>query len=288
MKLKKIHYIGIALGLVAILMDFLFFNMDTGASGFLFFAGIGVIIIVSPFIIDLMLENKRESDMSQMFLEFSRNLSESVATGTPISKSIINMKKKDFGPLTSHVQKLSNQIELGIPVNSALRNFAFDVDNVVISRAVALIIEAERAGGEINYILDSVAKSIDEVEKLKKERKAAIYSLVVQGYIIFFIFLGIMLIMQFKIIPLVGESKFADLTKMGDLAKSYGQETATKNIPKLQVANQFLYLLVTQGFFAGLAIGKLTEGSIRNGVKHSFILAVVAFLVSTGANSVFG
>ena len=288
MKLKKIHYIGIALGLVAILMDFLFFNMDTGASGFLFFAGIGVIIIVSPFIIDLMLENKRESDMSQMFLEFSRNLSESVATGTPISKSIINMKKKDFGPLTSHVQKLSNQIELGIPVNSALRNFAFDVDNVVISRAVALIIEAERAGGEINYILDSVAKSIDEVEKLKKERKAAIYSLVVQGYIIFFIFLGIMLIMQFKIIPLVGESKFADLTKMGDLAKSYGQETATKNIPKLQVANQFLYHLVTQGFFAGLAIGKLTEGSIRNGVKHSFILAVVAFLVSTGANSVFG
>jgi flagellar protein FlaJ len=186
------------------------------------------------------------------------------------------------------VQKLANQIELGIPVNSALRNFAFDVDNVVISRAVALIIEAERAGGEINYILDSVAKSIDEVEKLKKERKAAIYSLVVQGYIIFFIFLGIMLIMQFKIIPLVGESKFADLTKMNDLAKAYGSSTSTKDIPKLQVANQFLYLLVTQGFFAGLAIGKLTEGSVRNGVKHSFILAVVAFLVSTGANSIFG
>ena len=288
MKLKKIHYIGIGLGLFVILMDFLFFNMNSGASGFLFFAGVGVVIMVSPFVIDLMLENKRESDMSQMFLEFSRNLSESVATGTPISKSIINMKKKDFGPLTGNVQKLANQIELGIPVNSALKNFAFDVDNVVISRAVALIIEAERAGGEINYILDSVAKSIDEVEKLKKERKAAIYSLVVQGYIIFFIFLGIMLIMQFKIIPLVGESKFVDFSKVTDFTQTYGSSKPVTDFPKIQISNQFLYLLVTQGLFAGLAIGKLTEGSIRNGVKHSFILAVVAFLVSTGANSIFG
>lgn len=97
-----------------------------------------------------------------------------------------------------------------------------------------------------------------------------------------------MLIMQFKIIPLVGESKFVELTKVSDFAKTYGQTVTAKEVPKLQIANQFLYLLVAQGFFAGLAIGKLTEGSIRSGIKHSFILAVLAFLISTGANSLFG
>lgn len=288
MKLKKIHLVGIILGVITFVMDFLFFDLNTNMSAFLFFAGLGFVMVVAPFVISLALENKKESETSEMFLEFSRNLSESVATGTPISKSIINLKKKDFGPLTKNVQKLANQIELGIPVNSALRNFAFDVDNTVISRAVALIIEAERAGGEINYILDSVAKSIAEVEKLKKERKAAIYSLVMQGYIIFFIFIGIMLIMQFKIIPLVGESKFVDLSRMSDFASQAAQAKNVKELPKIQIANQFLYLLVTQGFFAGLAIGKLTEGSIRSGIKHSFILAVLAFLISTGANSLFG
>src|SRR3989338_5718187 len=115
-----------------------------------------------------------------MFLEFSRNLAESVNTGTPISKSIVNMRKKNYGALSPYITKLANQIELGIPVHQALQSFAYDVGSPVISRAIALIMEAERAGGEIDYILESVAGSISEVEKLKKERKAAIYGLVVQ------------------------------------------------------------------------------------------------------------
>ena len=86
----------------------------------------------------------------------------------------------------------------------------------------------------------------------------------------------------------MGESKFVDISKMSDFSKTYGTTKSVQDFPKMQVANQFLYLLVTQGFFAGLAIGKLTEGSVRNGIKHSFILAFLAFLISTGANSVFG
>jgi hypothetical protein len=37
-------------------------------------------------------------------------------------------------------------------VNQAMQNFAFDVGSPVISRAVGLIREAERAGGEIEYL----------------------------------------------------------------------------------------------------------------------------------------
>jgi len=43
------------------------------------------------------------------------------------------------------------------------------------------------------------------------------------------------------------------------------------------------YLLLAQGLFAGLTIGKLTEGSIKKGIKHSFVLMISSFLVSTGA-----
>ncbi len=101
-----------------------------------------------------------------MFLEFSRNLTESVNIGTPVSKSIINMSRKKYGALTPYIEKLGNQISLGIPVHRAFENFARDVNNPVISRAVSLISEAERAGGEIDYILESVAQSISEIENL--------------------------------------------------------------------------------------------------------------------------
>ena len=50
----------------------------------------------------------------------------------------------------------------------------------------------------------------------------------------------------------------------------------------------FLYLILVQGFFTGFVIGKLSEGSIKAGVKHSFTLMFLAFLISAGANALLG
>ena len=41
----------------------------------------------------------------------------------------------------------------------------------------------------------------------------------------------------------------------------------------------FVMLSLIQGFFAGVIIGKMAEGDITSGLKHSLILMTVAFLV---------
>lgn len=286
MKLTKMHWVGIIAGSLILVVNFLVYFLGSKNSNLLLFvSGIGVIILALPFIMGIVMRSNEEESVNERFLEFSRNLAESVAMGTPISKSIINVKNKDYGALSPYVQKLSNQIELGIPLNKAMQSFARDVDNPVVSRAVALISEAERAGGQIDYILESVAKSISDVEKLKKERKSAIYNLVVQGYIIFFIFIGIMLIMKFKILPITSEIGSIGGTGLGDIS-DIGIGGAGFSVKEL--SQPFLYLLVAQGFFAGLTIGKLAEGNIRAGIKHSFILMIVSFLISTGADVFVG
>ncbi|MBS3091268.1 type II secretion system F family protein [Candidatus Pacearchaeota archaeon] len=289
MKLTNIHWIGITIAAIILILDLIFFFGKHDRNLFLFLIGIGILVAAMPFMLDLIVESRRDEEINEMFLEFSRNLAESVSTGTPVSKSIVNMKAKNYGSLTPYVKKLANQIELGIPMHRALDNFASDVDNVVINRAIALIMEAERAGGEIDYILDSVAKAIFEIEKLKKERRAAIYNLVVQGYIIFFVFIGIMLVMQFKILPLttgIGGPGLSDLN-LNSLT-SDNQQISTPQISISDISNQFLYLIIAQGFFAGLIIGKLAEGNIKAGLEHSFILVITAFLVSFGARLLFG
>jgi len=281
MRLKKMHWFGIVAGILIAGAAVIFFYKNQ--SMMLFMLGISAGIIALPFVIGITLENKNEQKMNEMFLEFSRNLAESVTIGTPISKSIINMRKKNYGVLNPHISKLANQIELGIPVSKALQTFADEVGSPVIKRAISLISEAERAGGEIDYILDSTAKSISEVEKLKEERKSAIYGLVVQGYVIFFIFIGIVLVMEFRIVPLTaGIGSFsgfsADVSKIQE-----GNNLGESNFSPEEFTRPFLFMLLTQGFFIGLVIGKLTEGSVKKGVKHSFILMMVAFLISTGA-----
>ncbi len=283
MKLTKSHWLGIGFGLILMIIGVVFFFTNQQQNIFAFLLGLGLASATLPFVISVSIEGKKQKEISQMFLEFARNLAESVSTGTPISKSIVNMSKRNYGPLSPDIVKLGNQISLGIPLSTALQNFARDVSNPVISRAVGLISEAERAGGEIDYILDSVAKSISEVEKLKEERLAAVSSLVVQGYIIFFIFIGIMLVMEYKILPLALDIQgFSGLG--GDIT---AEKTPNTMLSKEQFSNLFLYLLIAQGLFTGLAIGKLTEGAIRAGIRHSFIMVISAVLITTGTRLIF-
>src|SRR3989344_731667 len=247
MKLKKMHWVGLISAVIIIVLDLIFFLNNSRMLYFLIGIGLGTVAL--PFVISFTLENNKEQKINEMFLEFSRNLAESVATGTPINKSIANMKKKNYGELNPYIEKLSNQIELGVPINKALENFAEDVNSPVVKRATALIREAEKAGGEIEQILDSTAKSVSEIEKLKKERKSAIYSLVVQGYIIFFIFIAIVIVVEFQILPLtVGTGGFANLNGDPDNINTIGTNSKQNAINPEELTNPFIFLLLTQGF----------------------------------------
>jgi len=277
MEINKRQFIEVILAVIILGVDFSFLAKE---KIFYFIIGISIVIAALPFVVTAILESSKEKENNEMFLEFSRNLVESVRAGTPISKSIINLKDKYYGSLTINIKKLANQIALGIPVKQALETFARDVNSKVIKRAVNLISEAEKAGGEVENILDSVAKSVNEIEKLKKERLSAIYSLVVQGYIIFLVFIVIMLIMQFKILPMTAEISQAggEFEGFGGGGGGYGTE---------EIAKPMLYLLIAQGLFTGLVIGKLAEGSLKAGIKHSFALVALSLLIYTGAKAFF-
>jgi archaeal flagellar protein FlaJ len=286
MKLRKMHWFGIAGAIFLLAIDLIFFYKNDKV--LLFLAGIAIGTAALPFVISLTIDNKKEQKKNEMFLEFTRNLAEAVAAGTPVSKAIINTKKKNYGVLDEHVKKLANQIEMGISVQMALQTFAKDTGSAMIKRATALINEAERSGGEIDYILESTAKSISEVEKLKKERKSTIYNIVVQGYIIFFTFIGIILIMEMKILPLT--TGMSGIGQLGGFQVQNINAVVGQNIQKFSYedfAQPLLYLLIAQGFFMGLIIGKISEGSVKSGIKHSLILVTVAFLVSGGARLFF-
>lgn len=278
MTLEDKDLIGAFIGIVIIVIAKFFANEKF----FPLLFGVGILVGALPLVLKIVRENKINSEKEEMFLEFSRNLVESVKTGTPISKSIINMRYKNFGALSPHVKKLAIQISLGIPLNKALKSFSEDVNNQSISRSLTLIGQAERAGGDIGEILQSVAGAVSMVDKLKKERKSAISSLVSQGYIIFLVFIIIILVLQFQILPIM--SKLGSTASVLGFGGGGGSNTP---VSQKDISNGFLYLILVQGFFTGLTIGKLAEGNIKAGIKHSFWLMFLSFLTSTLANILF-
>jgi len=278
---------GISVSLIII--SFIF-----GGSTSFFILGIGILLGALPFVLTIIRESQDSAEKEEMFLEFSRNLVESVKAGTPINKSILNVRNKPYGALSKHIKKLANQISIGIPLGIALQTFSKDIKNKPVSRSLTLISQAEKSGGEIGGILEVVTEAVTMSDKLKKERKAAISTLVVQGYIIFFVFIIIILVLEFQILPLLvgissptsdaaAESEIGGNVGLGFLGGGSGGEEVSPE----EIATSFLYLILTQGFFTGLVIGKLSEENVKAGVKHSFALMLIAFLISSGANVLF-
>ena len=122
MKLGKMHYFGVGLGLTMVAVSIFLFKKEL-----LYFMLVVSLIAGSlPFLISLLLSQNTQREKEEKFLAFSRDLVESVKSGTPISKSIIQLRTRNYGSLTKHIVKMANQLTLGFTLNQALENFAPD------------------------------------------------------------------------------------------------------------------------------------------------------------------
>ncbi|HLC71990.1 MAG TPA: type II secretion system F family protein [Candidatus Nanoarchaeia archaeon] len=258
---KKIYIVEICISLLAVAGDvYLFWGKRP-------FWPIAIIVLSLGWLhfwINFFAESRRQKEIELKFVEFARTLVESVKSGVSIPRSIMNLARKDFGALTPYLQKLARQIEWGIPTKKALMTFSTDTDNRVIKRSVSILVEAEQSGGDISDILESVVESVINIKKMREERKASVYSQVVQGYMVYFIFIIIMLILQLWLFP-----------KLGNLSIG-GAAPGDFNLNPT-----FFGLIMIQGLFAGIMIGKFSEGTLKQGILHALILMTLAALIIT-------
>jgi hypothetical protein len=101
-----------------------------------------------------------------------------------------------------------------------------------------------------------------------------------------------MLVIEFKILPLTSGIKAfggidVNFNNLGGVIEQNTTANTSNTTTSDDLANPLFFLLIAQGLFAGLVIGKVTEGTLKAGIKHSFILSIAAFLIATGARVLF-
>ena len=203
-RFKKKYLIGLSAGLSILLLNFLyFFGENSIGKGRWFLAMIILAISVSwsQFWIDFFQEQKRQKEIEEKFLEFVRSLVGTVRSGISVPQALRQTADRNYGALTKYTKKLACQLEWGIPVHDALLVFSNDTGNSIIKRSISIVLEAEKSGGDIENVLESVTNSVMNVKKMKSERRAGTYSQIIQGYIVFFVFIGVMLLLQLKLFP---------------------------------------------------------------------------------------
>lgn len=282
------NFIGPILGILIITIDIMFFF---GRPVFIPLLVVGGLTVFSIRLIRYYIKSQRVKKLEKEFPEFIRNLVSAVKSGMPIPRAITHISEMDYGELSPHVKTLSNQIEWAIPIHTALLKFSNSTKSEVIHRAITTVIEAEKAGGKMESVLETITRSVMIVESLKEKRKAGVHSTVVQTYIIFIIFLAVMIVVQNVVIPYVTNVDSNDYGGTGSTTQtnnflspvSIDFQTPMTFIKTLgawlqSIKGILLALVTIQGFFTGLVLGKLSEGDYAAGMKHALVLVLLGFV----------
>jgi flagellar protein FlaJ len=136
------------------------------------------------------------------------------------------------------------------------------VNTVLVQRTVPLIIEASRSGGHVEKVFDPMGKFVQSTLLLDKERRNQSRPYVAIIYVAFFVFL-------FTII-LLFKSFFVSIEGLPILGKTA--------VPAETMRRIFFHMTSVQAFFGGLVAGKMNEGTISAGLKHSLIMMLCGYI----------
>lgn len=236
---------------------------------FLFINLFGIILVLGPILTIRYYQFAVRGEYEDRFPDFLRDIVEGVRSGMSLPQSIQNAAGNDYGRLSPKVNAMSAKLEWGIPFDKVLRDFAEETDSQIIRRAVNTIIQTYESGGNVSEVLETVGKNIKEIKQLERERESELYGEVLTGYLVYFIFIGVLIALINYLVPSLSFSG-----DIGPLSGGTGQSTSA-------LINQyrpvFRNLVVIQAVFSGLVIGKLSEGELRAGAKHVAVLLAAGY-----------
>ena len=272
---------GIAAALLLALAG-LSFNGTLPKGGWLHFLCLGLLAGLGPYGFYSAREHNRIRRLEERFPDFLRDIASSHKGGLTLHQAASIAARGEYGDLTPEVRKMADQLSWNVSFAEALRRFADRVQTPLVQRAVSLILQADRSGGSTTDVLLTAAKDAREIKNLENERRVTmgLYTIVV--YITFFVFLGVAAILYSQFAPQIVASSQAveDLAAQGGSGVGTGIEGVSGNALDLEQYQLFYFMAaVVQGIGDGIVAGLLGTGRAVLGLRHSFLMVAVSYLV---------
>lgn len=234
---------------------------------------IGLFIFAFPIIMVKYMQYRRFKELETMFPIFLRDFVESTRSGMTIPAALKSVSKNDYKTLTPYVVKMAAQLDWGVPAEKVLVKFSKESKSKLISRIISSVKESHRFGGNLADTFEALSNTAVEVERLREERGLYLHSQMITGYIIFFVFLGVIIGLEKFLVP--------SLSQVNPVGFAQAVVPETQENLAQEYRDLFRNLIILQGFFAGLAVGKMAEGAIVAGVKHSLLMVFAGALIFT-------
>ena len=235
----------------------------------------GLISLMLPYGLYGRRRDQIRSRVEAKFPDFLRDLAEYWKGGLSMTVAIQTLAKGEYGNLNEDVNKMAAQISWGISFGEVLDMFTERVTSPIVTRAVRMVDEANRAGGRISDILLAASFDAREIKALETERRQEVGSYVTVIYASYFVYLGIILVLAQTFIPAIVDSAAAT----GSTGSMSIGNLTIREMNEVWISTIFLYSLVVQGIGNGLAAGFMSNGRLYSAFNRASFLLLVGWFV---------
>ena len=196
-----------------------------------------------------------------------RDLTESVRSGLTLPRALGEASKRDYGPLSKELEYAVSKFVLGKPLEDSMIDMAHRLNRPDALRMSTVLIEAHRSGGSAVDILENSAELFSGIDQYREEKRTQMkpYVMIVYMAVLIFLVVSYIILSQF-LTPLYGSQS----STMGE-APSF-----LRGMLDIRYYSSVLFWAsLLESIFAGLASGKISEGTVSGGLYHSLILCLV-------------
>jgi len=238
------------------------------------------IVALTPYAIDRYIQRRNKKRKEEDFSQFLFKMSEMMRSGIDPIKSVIELSKTDLGSITGNVQLAASTMILGGSFEEGMRKTADSLKSDLVSKYIQLVVQASYMGGQVSNLILKASEDLRAMIMIEREMEGNL-----KQYVMIFYFAQLILIVM---IYILSAQLFPFLTGDGMKQMFGGAGMGDINYKQL-----FYHLLIINGLIGGVIIGKISEGSAKDGLKHSVILTIISYLAcvallfpASGANSV--
>jgi flagellar protein FlaJ len=227
---------------------------------------IGGLIAITPYSIDRYLEKRRHRQREEDFTQFLFKLSELMRSGIDPIKAVIELSKTDLGSITPYVQSTASMMLLGKSFEEGMKSMAVSLKSDMITKYVNLVVQASYTGGSVHELILKASEDMRAMLMIDKEMLGNLSQYTLILYLAQAILVFVAYILTTQLVPFIQGSGSSMLFGNSDLQN-------------INFTQSFFHLIMINAAISGVIVGKITEGSAIDGLKHSAILMVSCYLV---------
>ena len=194
-----------------------------------------------------------------------RDITESQKTGLSPEKSIIQAtKRKDYGSFSKFLDLVRSQIEWGVPLRKSFENMRKKIRSWFVIVNFAMVVETIEIGGNSIQSLEILSEYSEKEHELQINRREQL-----KPYILLAFMWSALIAVTTTIVALT--------TRMMSTIVS----SDISSVASIAIQGQlwmFSVGIILQCWISGFFIGKISEGNLAAGFKHSAMLAATAYI----------